>query len=1574
MVRRNWNGFCRNTSLAWRRDGRRMQDEGTGWPVSPRGGWPRWLLLLCSTIFLSTLAVAETRTFSGQQSEERTQPGASVDQDPASSLERMGRSPQMLQVEAEGGHTTPTSDFLSESFSSEKNTLRHEGDGSDSAATHTSVTRESEHQPAEGTTGRQVDGIEQRQTRNLTLERQRVSDTSIDVMARNGPSNDSKAHEKAPTTEQSGSADEQETEDVFTSQKAGMSQAPMPEGWRQTVKLGAESVAEGTTGKAPQVAQASHEETTDRATASAGTMEETSTPFISAPRGTQPLSSVGAGKRHEHAVVRPGPGDVGGATMSSAGDDQRALGTRPGLLPTAYIHGAEEVSHTVFASGKVSDSVLSPAPSVEAGVADIYAAPSLYTNPAGEQEEFARRSQGSVGTAHDRRKGADRLRNCHTTAGREVPFKVKSNDDSRSTTIRQADAAHPRKTRRRALPEHPRKAEIYLQAATGQREKPTVHHRKTSETPLNRKPRRVGTQHKQVSATQRSGRRQEGEGPSPAVPLSLQLVRKNPAVTAEAMADARATTAASASESAQIPHNRSKPGRQEGVAAMTAESTPRGSHAAGNRVDSGTAAVSIASPPVNTTSKTLAPGSYASERSGTAAKQTTASGSSLREVRHAEGASSTTQMQDHRANLQEAVSATKPPDPIRERHSRGPSAALRTRERTPPGQRLATGVSPVDSNRGLSRQQQDKQLEDLTKRGLQPRGRDEQVLKQVSESTGRLSVWKRLLRKEKKHDDRKNKEHKRGSRQKASQHVVERQRKMARKQATRYPKYPCKTQKTKHSSEQKKNSRAAQSLETRSTPDNAGSEPRRAPSSGKKEAQERTSGSLPAMPPDRLGASQNTDIDERVDDVALFLSEMKELLRSLGKKETVEQTREGLPDAFPQIRAREEERRTQKTSTDAQKTKALVTKEHVHVDGDQEEANEDLTDLKDRDIPRRGWKHPEPHRADSRGKRTVPEKPVEAGTMWMPRRAQKPLLQVDDSCFERNVRYSPGNEFLVVWRGVPTATHCQALCRFAATECRFFSYVRSALLPAEHQGACYLLPRKAPVVRLPSQGVFEVISGTRTCSPPTPDKPPMDLVGVTKQTGCPSSPSVCDGLHVPYPLGSRFSPLCADSKEGQCSSLAVGVPCCTTCNDYPENACPEDDCYEFNVDYTDGRELRHVGAGIGSRGACESLCRETGRCTHYSYFASHLLPHRIRGSCSLREFTSTPRDRVTIGGLERSIDGGHATSARSSVIFAPLSCRLPKTTTTTTTTAAPPLHETLCTRENTDFWGHDLASFKSCSSSVACQQICKTVDGCVGFTYVPLKKKCHLKWSTAMETYVEGHESGPRCCPPQFPDEAIDDGSVDGEAGGLCPPARDTPCLFPGRDYPGNDIDYREGVVSAYKCYHICREMLECDIWTHLPGERLCFLKQADSPSEPTRPPHRQELVEGMTQVIGSITGFADCEPVYGPDAGNFILPPARKTAEALRAPTASSQAAGDLRAPSDVSAENDQDGQEEASQPPGNDDSTQEDTEEDHVALLGSVAEESSEEDDSSDSESRSSAESDTSFPVDEPSDDGLF
>nr|CEL70865.1 TPA: PAN domain-containing protein, putative [Neospora caninum Liverpool] len=510
-------------------------------------------------------------------------------------------------------------------------------------------------------------------------------------------------------------------------------------------------------------------------------------------------------------------------------------------------------------------------------------------------------------------------------------------------------------------------------------------------------------------------------------------------------------------------------------------------------------------------------------------------------------------------------------------------------------------------------------------------------------------------------------------------------------------------------------------------------------------------------------------------------------------------------------------------------------------------------------------------------KSTTPES---FGAVWMAKKEEKPLLQMDDSCFERNVRYSPGSEFLVVWRGVPTATHCQALCKLATPECHFFTFIRSALLPLHHQGACYLLPRKTPAVRVPSRGVFEVISGARTCSTPTPDAPPVDLVAVTSKTGCPSSPSICDSLNLPYPLGSRFSPFCSNTRDGHCANLANGVPCCTTCNDYPGNPCPEKTCYEYNVDYTDGTELRYIGAGVESRGACESLCRQTEGCTHYSYFSTPQLPQHLRGSCSLREFRLAPRNRVTVEGMEIAGDG-HSSPMRSLVIFAPLFCEFPQTTTTTTTTSAPPPREPACIRENTDFWGHDLASFKGCASAAACKQICQSVDGCVAFTYAAMTKKCYLKWSAAVEKHVEGHESGPRCC-DAAPDSSIAGG--DGADSPACPPPREAACVFAGRDYLGRDIASRKGPVSAYKCYQLCKAEPRCDVWTHLPAEKLCFLKKADVPKHLTASEKRLRLQEDFVLAAGAITGFADCEPFYGPDATKFTAPAAPAKAEALRA------------------------------------------------------------------------------------------
>lgn len=67
---------------------------------------------------------------------------------------------------------------------------------------------------------------------------------------------------------------------------------------------------------------------------------------------------------------------------------------------------------------------------------------------------------------------------------------------------------------------------------------------------------------------------------------------------------------------------------------------------------------------------------------------------------------------------------------------------------------------------------------------------------------------------------------------------------------------------------------------------------------------------------------------------------------------------------------------------------------------------------------------------------------------WLSSQREAGFLPLgDDSCFERNVRYSPGGEFLVVWRGVPTATHCQALCKIASPECSFFTFMKNPLFP-----------------------------------------------------------------------------------------------------------------------------------------------------------------------------------------------------------------------------------------------------------------------------------------------------------------------------------------------------------------------------------------------------------------------------------------------------------------------------------------------------------------------------------------------
>ncbi|KYF49933.1 PAN domain-containing protein, partial [Toxoplasma gondii ARI] len=514
-----------------------------------------------------------------------------------------------------------------------------------------------------------------------------------------------------------------------------------------------------------------------------------------------------------------------------------------------------------------------------------------------------------------------------------------------------------------------------------------------------------------------------------------------------------------------------------------------------------------------------------------------------------------------------------------------------------------------------------------------------------------------------------------------------------------------------------------------------------------------------------------------------------------------------------------------------------------------------------------------------RGQHTESTSSERFGALRMAKKEEKPLVQMDDSCFERNVRYSPGSEFIVVWRGVPTASHCQALCKLTAPECHFFSFVKSAVLPLEHQGACYLLPRKAPVVRVPSRGVFEVTSGPRSCSPPTPDSPPLDLVAVTSRTGCPSSPSVCDSLNLPFPLGSRFSPFCSTSKEGHCANLANGIPCCTTCNDHPGNPCPEKTCYEYNVDYTDGTELRFFAAGVASRGACESLCRQTEGCTHYSYYSTPQLPRHLRGSCSLRAFRFAPRNRVTVEGLEAAGDG-HSGATRASVVFAPLFCEYPQTTTTTTTTTTPPPSSKLsCNRPNTDFWGHDLASFKGCVSADACQRICQSVDGCVGFTYVKLMQKCYLKWSATVERHVEGHESGPRCCAV-----AGSDASSDGDgAGFVCPAQRKKPCVFAGQDYPGHDITIKLDTVSAYKCFQLCKAERRCEVWTHRPEKKMCFLKWAEIPFYQTVSEKRLLLQEEFVVAPGAITGFADCEPFYGPDADKFTVPEAQAKAEAMR-------------------------------------------------------------------------------------------
>ncbi|PHJ25925.1 pan domain-containing protein [Cystoisospora suis] len=499
----------------------------------------------------------------------------------------------------------------------------------------------------------------------------------------------------------------------------------------------------------------------------------------------------------------------------------------------------------------------------------------------------------------------------------------------------------------------------------------------------------------------------------------------------------------------------------------------------------------------------------------------------------------------------------------------------------------------------------------------------------------------------------------------------------------------------------------------------------------------------------------------------------------------------------------------------------------------------------------------------------------------------------DDSCFERNVRYSPGSEFLIVWRGVPTATHCQALCKIASPECSFFTFMRNTLFPLWLQGSCFLLRSKTPVQPSKTRSSL-VVSGPRSCSPVTPDAPPPDFITTATQTGCAGSPSICDALILPFPLGARFTQSCGPTRGGICANSALGVSCCTECDSSPENPCPDKYCYEFNVDYVDGEELRYVGAGVENRGACESLCRETEGCTHYSYFSSHLLPHHLRGSCSLRHFQETPKERVQIS-LARfdTPDGGdgafsltdrHYRENRSFALFAPLDCPLSSTAQTLSRTSAVRNRkkksrgdkgksdnaENLCLEKDTDFWGGDLVSFRGCESVEACRAYCTHTDGCTAFTYVPIKRRCYLKWDAAQKLSVVGHISGPRCCQssPSPPGTSTAGGPPamrmsDGHAtvtSSACPPPRSNPCLYTGHDYTGYDLEMVPNVISAYKCYELCHNDSLCEVWTHVSYEQLCFLKASGAPHGTLA---RKFVRDRLVASPAAVTGFSNCDPIY---------------------------------------------------------------------------------------------------------------
>lgn len=347
--------------------------------------------------------------------------------------------------------------------------------------------------------------------------------------------------------------------------------------------------------------------------------------------------------------------------------------------------------------------------------------------------------------------------------------------------------------------------------------------------------------------------------------------------------------------------------------------------------------------------------------------------------------------------------------------------------------------------------------------------------------------------------------------------------------------------------------------------------------------------------------------------------------------------------------------------------------------------------------------------------------------------------------------------------------------------------------------------------------------------------------------------------------------------------------------------CSDKNCYEFGVDYVDGEELRYVDGGVANRGACESLCRETEGCTHYSYFSSSLLPYHLRGSCSLRHFQSAPGDRVEIElghfdtpegqpGAVLSPEKDYR-DGRSFVLFAPLECPLSNGTSATVSrssaasrrrrnkqgrdgVAAVADEESLCLERDTDYWGGDLVSFKGCESAEACRAYCTHTDGCTAFTYVPMRRRCYLKWEGAQKITVVGHISGPRCCqsalssadtstsPPAKPSLMIavsDDHAT--TASPACPRRRSDPCLYTGFDYAGHDLETVPKVVSAYKCYELCTGDSLCEVWTHVPRDQLCFLKASDAPQKSLARGYVRDRLETSPLAV---TGFSDCEPIYG--------------------------------------------------------------------------------------------------------------